>query len=80
MDIFINKINEFEDKLNIFCNAQEPKIEMSISDSKCSPMELGWWRRRESNSRPYGCEPYALPTELRPQNSAFFQQAKFIFP
>ena len=26
-----------------------------------------WWRRRGSNSRPYGCEPYALPAELRPQ-------------
>jgi hypothetical protein len=25
-----------------------------------------WWRRRGSNSRPYGCEPYALPAELRP--------------
>ena len=21
-----------------------------------------WWRRRGSNSRPYGCEPYALPS------------------
>ena len=28
---------------------------------------LFWWRRRGSNSRPYGCEPYALPAELRPQ-------------
>ena len=26
-----------------------------------------WWRRRGSNSRPYGCEPYALPAELRPR-------------
>ena len=27
---------------------------------------LLWWRRRDSNPWPYGCEPYALPTELRP--------------
>lgn len=25
-----------------------------------------WWRRRGSNSRPYGCESYALPAELHP--------------
>ncbi len=24
-----------------------------------------WWIRRGSNPRPYGCEPYALPAELR---------------
>ena len=39
IDTFINKIYVFEDKLHIFCNAQESKIEVSISDSKCSPME-----------------------------------------
>ena len=39
IDTFINKIYVFEDKLHIFCNAQESKIEASISDSKCSPME-----------------------------------------
>ena len=26
-----------------------------------------WWRRRDSNPRPPGCKPGALPTELRPQ-------------
>ena len=25
-----------------------------------------WWRRRDSNPRPPGCKPGALPTELRP--------------
>ena len=25
-----------------------------------------WWTRRGLNPRPYGCEPYALPAELRP--------------
>ena len=39
IDTFINKIYVFEDKLHIFCNAQESKIEVPISDSKCSPME-----------------------------------------
>ena len=24
-----------------------------------------WWRRRDSNSRPLGCEPNALPAELQ---------------
>ena len=39
IDTFINKIYVFKDKLHIFCNAQKSKIEVSISDSKCSPME-----------------------------------------
>lgn len=26
-----------------------------------------WWRRRDSNPRPPGCKPGALPTELRPR-------------
>ena len=35
-----------------------------------TPMEwFLWWRRRGSNSRPYGCEPYALPAELRPHTA-----------
>ena len=52
IDTFINKIYVFEDKLHIFCNVQEPKIEASISDSKCSPMENKWWRRGELNPCP----------------------------
>ena len=28
-----------------------------------------WWRRRGLNPRPYGCEPYALPAELRPHTN-----------
>ena len=27
-----------------------------------------WWTWRDSNPRPYGCEPYALPTELQAQS------------
>lgn len=27
----------------------------------------GWWRRPDSNRRPPGCKPGALPTELRPR-------------
>ena len=30
-----------------------------------------WWRRRGSNSRPYGCEPYALPSG--PQSGPFYE-------
>ena len=30
----------------------------------------GWWRRRDSNSRPPRCERDALPTELLPQKTA----------
>jgi hypothetical protein len=29
----------------------------------------GWWRRWDSNPRPPGCKPGALPTELRPRVS-----------
>ena len=28
--------------------------------------QRAWWRRRGLNSRPYGCEPHALPAELHP--------------
>ena len=28
---------------------------------------VSWWRRRDSNPRPPGCKPGALPTELRPR-------------
>ena len=43
-------------------NKSEP-----ISDWIKVRIVLIWWRRRGSNSRPYGCEPYALPAELRPR-------------
>ena len=29
---------------------------------------INWWRRPESNRRPPGCKPGALPTELRPHS------------
>ena len=40
-------------------------IKIAASDMSLAAM---WWRRRGSNSRPYGCEPYALPAELRPHD------------
>ena len=40
---------------------------------------LFWWRRRGSNSRPYGCEPYALPAELRPHLPPIFQRQKVLY-
>ena len=33
-----------------------------------------WWRRRGSNSRPYGCEPYALPDWATGPNQQFQKQ------
>ncbi len=38
-----------------------------------------WWRRRGSNSRPYGCEPYALPAELRPHLPPDFQRQMILY-
>ena len=35
-----------------------------IQTRACLPMQ--WWRRTDSNRRPPGCKPGALPTELRP--------------
>ena len=44
------------------------KKHSASTEAKCFPAPSApWWRRRGSNSRPYGCEPYALPAELRPQ-------------
>ena len=44
------------------------KVKDRYFDTLCIKITaLLWWRRRGSNSRPYGCEPYALPAELRPQ-------------
>ena len=36
--------------------------------ARCQPLRgpETWWRRRDSNPRPPGCKPGALPTELRP--------------
>ena len=42
----------------------ENKRERQFPQENC---RFSWWRRRGSNSRPYGCEPYALPAELRPR-------------
>ena len=33
-----------------------------------------WWRRRGLNSRPLGCEPNALPAELRPHDMNIARQ------
>ena len=37
------------------------------SSQELCPGGLGAWRRAESNRRPIGCKPIALPTELRPR-------------
>ena len=45
------------------------RVDLVENDRFLSESVIFWWRRRGSNSRPYGCEPYALPTELRPLNN-----------
>ena len=55
-------------------NKSEP-----ISDWIKVRIILFWWRRRGSNSRPYGCEPYALPAELRPHLPPIFQRQKVLY-
>ena len=37
-----------------------------MPDLLISKSGIHWWRRRDSNPRPLGCEPNALPAELRP--------------
>ncbi len=41
-------------------SAQTHSVESSRSTA------IGWWRRPDSNRRPPGCKPGALPAELRP--------------
>lgn len=36
IDTFINKVYLFQDKLCIFCNAKDSKIEIPLHDTKCS--------------------------------------------
>ena len=38
-----------------------------------------WWRRRDSNPRPLGCEPNALPAELRPHRLMYYNtESRFV--
>ena len=36
IDTFINKVHLFQDKLCIFCNAKDSKIEIPLHDTMCS--------------------------------------------
>ena len=42
-----------------------------------APPLAEWWRRRDSNPRPLGCEPNALPAELRPRCSPAWNRKKY---
>ena len=53
------------------------KERISLKKTKSYDLVFFWWRRRGSNSRPYGCEPYALPAELRPQLSLLWDYMLF---
>ena len=50
--------------LPISANKKPPEDDDIASNSEVLP-RCGWWTRRESNPRPFGCEPNALPTELQ---------------
>ena len=41
---------------------------------------IHWWSRWDSNPRPPGCKPGALPTELRPPSHCRFQNADCRIP
>ena len=45
-------------------------LEAIRSEFSVPSSALAWWSRWDSNPRPPGCKPGALPTELRPQSIA----------
>ena len=53
------------------------KIKKNLRCANCSPQV--WWTQRDSNPRPLGCEPNALPAELWAQKGRLAYQAAFIF-
>ena len=46
---------------------REGRAKVRKNSQELCPGGLGGWRRAESNRRPIGCKPIALPTELRPR-------------
>ena len=53
------------------------RIKKNLRCANCSPQV--WWTQRDSNPRPLGCEPNALPAELWAQKGRLAYQAAFIF-
>ena len=53
------------------------RIKKNLRCANCSPQV--WWTQRDSNPRPLGCEPNALPAELWAQKCRLAYQAAFIF-
>jgi hypothetical protein len=54
----------------VFKDHDSPRAACAVPSRYC---RRGWWRRRDSNPRPPGCKPGALPTELRPLGSSVFR-------
>ena len=61
LETFVAKVEVQNDFAVIYYNISEKK-ERSVSGVRIRTV---WWTRRGSNPRPLGCEPNALPAELR---------------
>ena len=82
---FFNKRSFFNDKRSCTTTHTKPcfTVKNKNADFDTNRIKISvfiWWRRRGSNSRPYGCEPYALPAELRPQVLYYYSTVIFKIP
>jgi hypothetical protein len=53
--------------LLLFCVLSSSSVTLAVLRPTLASLLGRWWRRRDSNPRPPGCKPGALPTELRPR-------------
>ena len=56
----------------IFLRSRVRLFRILIKNSTPKRAVFDWWTRRDSNPRPLGCEPNALPTELRARVPAYY--------
>lgn len=57
----IQYLSEFFDRLSLAMQRKDEKEETKEENKKSRLRDLSfWWRRRDSNPRPLGCEPNAL--------------------
>ena len=72
--VFCNFYNSHRSHLQIQVCRNHSTIMQTLKQEKSTVIFIKitvdlWWRRRDSNSRPLGCEPNALPAELRPHSA-----------